>query len=214
MKKILLYALVSLLTTGWIARAQVPSSIELPPDLGLAVVLDFPGAGDYDLYDYGLTAEIQFRDWVSHPWGYSLSLGYGDWSVDRNASRPGANLVDFSGSLEVIPFGGSLLYKAYSGLSWDIVLDAGMRYMINDSKIKARNSSAADSGRVGVNVEDNILLSLGISADCAISPDVLWTVGAGYRTDISRGEVNTILGPARDNIMETFYLETALRMPF
>lgn len=202
---------VCLLLVATVVSAQVPSGVELSPDIGVAAIVDLPGGGDYDLFDLGLTAEVQFRDWASFPWGYALTLGYGEWSVDRNASSPGAALYDFSGNLEVVPFGGSLLYSVYDDGSWRFLLDAGVRYSAVDSQIKARNRDEGGRTKYEVDIDDSIQYLIGASADYTISPDVSCSFGAGYRDDISRGELSTERGPGREAIMESFFLSAALR---
>ncbi|HMO52514.1 MAG TPA: hypothetical protein PKE26_14780 [Kiritimatiellia bacterium] len=214
MKRLVLVLAVSMFSVFQGASAQVPSNLEAPPDIGLALHVDVPGAGNYDLYEYGFIAELQFRDWVAHPWGYAITIGYGDWSVDKNAKRPGAALYDFSGSLEVIPFGGSLLLKAYTGPEWSVIVDAGIRYMANDSNIKARNRDEGGTRKIDVNIGDAVLFTGAVSADYAVSADLIWSLGVGYRYDISRGSLSTEFGSGRDSIMESFFFETALRLPF
>lgn len=201
---------------GWAVQtqAQLPSRDEVSPDIGLVAVFDMPGIGDYDLYTFGIGAEVQFRDWVNHPWGYSLAIGYSEWSVDENADSPGSQFYDYDGKLEVVPFGGSVMYNAYSGESWNLSLDGGLRWLAIDSKISARNAAHDPTERYDVNVGDAVHMLLGVKADYNLSADVMWSVGAAYRTDISRGSISTELGPARDSIMEAFTFETGLHIRF
>jgi len=213
MKNIPAFVLSVIMAAG-AAHAQLPSGVEAAPDLGLAVQVDFPGMGNFDLYDYGIIAELQFRDMIAHPWGYLVTIGYGDWSANRSATKPGASLYDFSGSLEVVPFGGSLLFSAYSDPSWSVILEAGLRYMALDSKIKARNADEGGNKKFTVDIDDALLLHTAVTADYLFSPDVIWSFGVGYRYDLIRGDISTEYGTARENIMESFFLETALRLPF
>ncbi len=199
-----------MLGTGF-ARAQVPSTVEVSPDLGIAVVTDMPGTGDYDLYDLGLTAELQFRDWARHPWGYAMAIGYGEWTTDRSADSPGSRLYDFEGNLEIVPFGVSALYKAYADPTWSLIFEAGARYIVADSKIDARNYDQDPENRYNLTIDDSLLFTAGANADYAISPDIICSFGLGYRSDIIRGEVNTEFGPARDNIMESLYFSAVIR---
>lgn len=208
MRSMLLLAAVVLVAP--FTRAQVPSSLEVPPDIGVVAQVDLPGAGDYDLYDFGLSAILQFRDWVSYPWGYALNLGFGEWTVNRNANNPGSGLYDFSGTLEVVPFGGSIIYSLYDDGPWRILADAGLRYVAIDSKITARQTGEG-STRYGVDVEDAFLYTLSTGVEYIFSPDVSWSLGLGYQSDITKGEVSTSLVKARDSIMESFFLTAALR---
>lgn len=213
MKKNLLLMIVAVLLvfSKHNISAQVPAGDEVAPDVGLSLQYDVPGVGDYDLYDSGITAEFQFRDWVRNPWGYSLAIGYGEWSSNRDANNPGSGLYDFSGNLQVVPFGGSVLYRFYQGDEWSFILDTGVRYMAYDSKIRARQEGLDPDKKYGVEVDDSILFSASADADYAINPDLDWTLGLGYRTDITRGELSTELVQGRDSIMESFFLATALR---
>ena len=196
------------------ASAQLPTYEEISPDIGISVQLSAPGVGDYDLYDYGFGAELQFRDIVSAPWGYLLAIGYSEWTTDENAKKPGSNLYDFDGNLEVIPFGGSVLYQVYNEDSVSVTLDLGLRYLSNGSKITARNSDSSSSERYDVDIDDSIIYRFGVGADYVINPDVIWSAGVGYQGDLKEGDMSTELGPARDNVMEAFVFETALRLPF
>ncbi len=193
--------------------AQLPTYEEISPDLGVNLQLFVP-AGDYDLYEYGFGAEIQFRDMVSAPWGYLLAIGYNEWSTDNNAKNPGSNLYDFEGNLEVVPFGGSVLFLAYNENDISVTLDAGIRYLSTVSKITARNSDSSPDVRYDLDADDGMVFRLGATADYLISPDFIWSAGVAYQGDIKKADLSTELGPARDNVMEAFVFETALRLPF
>lgn len=212
MKNWLLALVAGLMIPAQVVFSQVPSGVEVSPDIGLSLQYDIPGVGDYDLYKSGITTELQFRDWVRHPWGYSLAIGYGEWFSDKNADSPGSGLYDFSGNLQVWPFGGSVIYRAYEGDSWSFILDAGVRYMAYDSKIRARQTGMDASKKYDVEIDDSILYALSANADYAVSPDIAWTFGLGYRADITRGELSTELVKGRDSIMESLFASAAIRM--
>jgi hypothetical protein len=212
MKNWRLLLLAGLMIPAQQAFSQVPSGVEVSPDLGLSLQYDMPGVGDYDLYEYGIVTELQFRDWVRHPWGYSLAIGYGEWTTDKNASSPGSGLYDFSGNLQAFPFGGSVMYRAYEGESWSFIVDAGVRYMAYDSKIRARQTGMDASKKYDVEIDDSILYALSANADYAVSSGVAWTFGLGYRNDITRGDLSTELVKGRDSIMESIFASAALRM--
>jgi hypothetical protein len=197
-----------------IAMAQVPTYEEVSPDLGVSVQLAMPGAGDFDLYEYGLGAELQFRDFVSAPWGYLLAIGYSEWTTDSDAKNPGSNLYDFDGNLAIIPFGGSVLYKVYNEESLSVVLDVGVRYLSTESDITARNSDSPPDKRFELDYDDAMIYRLGVSADYVLSPDFIWSTGIGYQGDLMKADITTELGPARDNVMESFVFETGIRLPF
>lgn len=196
------------------ASAQLPTYEEVSPDLGVDLQVAMPGVGDYDLFEYGLTAELQFRDMVSAPWGYLLAIGYGEWVSDSGATKPGSNLYDFDGNLEVIPFGGSALYQVYQSDEITVTLDAGIRYLSTVSQITARNRDASPTERFEIDADDGIVYRFGAGADYALSPDFIWSVGLAYQGDIEKADISTSIGPARDLVMEAFIFSTALRLPF
>jgi len=214
MKKLGLSMAAALAVTSSVSLAQVPSYVEVSPDLGIAAQLYVPGVGDYDLFDMGVGAEIQFRDWINYPWGYLLSIGYGEWSTDADAEKPGSNLYDFTGDMEVTPFGGSVLFQVFNEDSMSLTLEAGVRYMAVDSKVKARNSTFATTDRTDIDIDDGIVGRIGATFEYASSEDFLWTLGLAYQEDIQRGDVTFDGGSAVDNIMEAFVVEAAMRMPF
>lgn len=213
MNKHAVSALSILLLLSASALAQVPSHVEASPDLGPQIQIALPGAGDYDLYDSGLTLELQFRDWVGDPWGYLLAIGYGEWQASDDAEKPGANLYDFDGDIEVVPFGASILYKMYEDDAWSITIEAGLRYFATDSKITARNSDQPPANRYDVEIDDSIVGRVGVSADYVLSEDFILSLGIAYQKDIEEGDLSTELGPGVDNSFESFIIETALRMP-
>jgi hypothetical protein len=182
------------------------------PDLGPAVQVALP-TGDYDLYEAGVMVELQFRDWVNAPWGYLLAIGYGEWRADEDAEDPGPNLYDYDGELEVVPFGGSLILKAYEGQDIAITLEAGVRYFITDSSITARDTAQSPDNEYTVSVDDSLVFRAGASLDYVISPDYILSLGGSYLTDIDEGSVSTELSSATDNSFESLVFEVALRMP-
>ncbi len=212
-RRILLLTMLSLLCVER-ATAQWAPAVERAPDVGVALQLDVPGRGNFDLYDYGLTGKLQFRGWFTEDIGYGLSIGYGQWSTDRNPRRPGARLFDYSGNLQVVPITASARYALFLDEAWDLVFDLGLTYMLVDSDITARNMDESGTRRFKVSVGDAIQLTPAIGADYHAADNLIWSFLVGYRHDLSRGSIRTELGPARDNIMESFFFETALRFAF
>jgi len=195
------------------AMSQVPTYVEASPDLGPQLQIAFPGAGDYDLYESGVILELQFRDWVSEPWGYLLAIGYGEWQADDGATKPGADLYDFDGDIEIVPFGASLLYKIHESDEFSVVLEAGVRYFATDSKITARNSGQSPDIQYDVSIDDSIVGRLGVSADYVLNEDFILSGGIAYQHDIEEGDLSTELGPGEDNRFESFVIDIAIRMP-
>jgi len=212
MKNIFIAALLAL-AAGMSARAQVPSYIEVSPDLGPQIQIALPGAGDFGLYESGVGMELQFRDWVNQPWGYLLAIGYAEWQADSGATKPGANFYDYDGDLEIIPFGASAIYQVFSDDDLSVTLEAGFRYLIMDSKIDARNSDQSPTERYDLDIGDSIVARFAGDVEYVLSKDFIGAVGLAYQLDTKRGDIDTDLGPARDNIMESFILELSLRMP-
>jgi len=196
------------------AMAQVPSYEEVSPDLGVSFQLAMPGVGDFDLYEYGFGAELQFRDFFDAPWGYLIAIGYSEWASDNDATKPGANLYDYEGNLEVIPFGASVLYQVYNEENLSVVLDVGIRYLSTVSDITARNSDSSPDQRFELDIDDAIIYRFGVAADYVLSPDFIWSNGIGYQSDLNKADITTELGPAEDNVMESFFFESAIRLPF
>jgi hypothetical protein len=195
------------------ASAQLPTYDEVAPDLGLSLELALPGIGDFDLYESGLGVNLQFRDLFSAPWGYAFSIGYGSWSADSGARDPGANLFDFDGDMEVIPFGASVLYQLHTSDTLNVVLDGGLRYYVNDADITARNRDEGGNRRFALDIDDNVVVRVAVGGDYALTPDLTWSFGVGVQIDVTEGDITTSLGPAEDNRMEALFFETGLRMP-
>jgi len=213
MRKFVLTSIISAIIASASAIAQVPAYVEPSPDLGPQIQIAVPGAGDYDLYESGVILELQFRDWVSDPWGYLLSIGYGEWQSDSGATKPGANLYDFDGDIEIAPFGASLLYRMYASDELSVILEAGLRYFATDSKITARNSEQSPDNRYDVSIDDAIVGRAGVSADYVLNEDFVLSGGIAYQQDVDKGSLSTELGPGEDNSFEAFIVEFALRMP-
>lgn len=205
-----LFALIAATATSF---GQVPAYVEPTPDLGPQVQIALPGTGDYDLYESGIVIELQFRDWVSDPWGYLLAIGYGEWTADSGASNPGAELYDFDGNVELAPFGASLICKALSADDYNVTLEAGLRYIAVDSKISARNRGQSPDDRFDVEIDDSVIARFGAGFDYFLNEDFILSLGIAYQKDLESSSLTTELGPARDNSFESFMVEAALRMP-
>lgn len=213
MRKFVLSNIIAAIVASTAAIAQVPAYVEPSPDLGPQIQIALPGSGDYDLYESGVILELQFRDWVSDPWGYLLSIGYGEWQADSGADKPGANLYDFDGDIEIAPFGASLLYRVYESNDLSVILEAGLRYFATDSKITARNSEQSPNTRYDVSIDDAVVGRASVSTDYVLNEDFILSGGIAYQQDVDEGSLSTELGPGEDNSFEAFIVEIALRMP-
>lgn len=180
------------------------------------LVVQFPGTGDFDLYDIGFGAEIQYRNWALDPFGVAFSVGYVQWEANEDCYKLGRIHTDFDGSVTTIPIGVSGLFYLHGSQNFSLILEAGLRYLVTDSDITFNRIVETEEGKVpsSLEVDDSVIGLLAIEADYFISKQALIFGGAGYQQDIERGAIDTPTGPLRDNEFTSIFIRLGGKILF
>lgn len=182
------------------------------------VVVQFPGTGDFDLYDLGLGAEIQYRNWSFDPLGLAFAVGFTSWEANEDCHKLGDVHTDFDGSVTTIPIGVSLLYYLYGTQSFSLIAEAGVRYLVTDADIDFTRIVETEEGEErlpsSLEVDDSVLGLVALEADYFVNEQFLVFGGVGYQQDLQRGGIDTPTGPLRDNEFTSLFLRLGGKIVF
>lgn len=179
-----------------------------------------PGTGDFDLYDYGLGLELQYRNWYFNPFGWSVSLGIASWEANSGCTDLGrAEHRDFDGTVTLVPVGLSGLFQLYSSETFNLLVEAGVRYVWVDADVDFVRVVQQDKGDPKaipsrLEIGDGWLGVLAVEADYYVTERFLLFGGLGYQQDIVRGDIETPAGPLRDNELSAFFLRLGGKFVF
>ncbi len=199
--------------TKWIAGCLMAVALTAPAaepvfagaECGTAAVAKFPGAGDFDLYDFAFGVEGQYRRWFTDTAGYALSLGVEQWMAEDGYSDSFAARAD--GSAVAFPLGGSLLLRPYASATDRVTLEAGLRLIPAISDITVDG----EPGPADVSLDPSITGVLAANWDHAIGRDLFLTLGASYQADLMRGGADADGYRLGDNDWEAFGVQAGLR---
>ncbi|MBU1910070.1 MAG: hypothetical protein KJ726_08485 [Verrucomicrobia bacterium] len=210
MKKIFALVLITALFCG-LAPASNGETESWLNEIAGGLVVQFPGTGDFDLYDIGFGAELQYRNWYFDPIGWAISAGYGTWEANKDCHKLGRIHTDFDGSVTTIPLGVSALFYLYGTQDFGLVLEAGLRYVIVDADVDFVREGTLPST---LTIDDGVLGLLALEADYYLNDQFLVFGGFGYQQDIVRGDIETPTGPLRDNEFTSLFLRLGGKFVF
>ncbi|MBP7829876.1 MAG: hypothetical protein KA248_08165 [Kiritimatiellae bacterium] len=215
MKKLGTFLAIAALACGTAQAAQGDAETWANEVEG-GLVIQFPGTGDFDLYDIGFGAEIQYRNWALDPFGVAFSVGYVQWEANEDCYKLGRIHTDFDGSVTTIPLGVSGLLYLYGSQNFSLILEAGLRYLVTDSDITFNRIVETEEGKVpsSLEVDDSVIGLLALEADYYISKQALIFGGVGYQQDIERGAIDTPTGPLRDNEFTSLFIRLGGKIVF
>jgi hypothetical protein len=171
-----------------------------------------PEAANGGLYDSSLGLEVQYRNWASDPVGWAVSLGWSDWSVPEDAGIATGALDSYDGSISTLPLGVSGLYKLADFADWNVTLEAGLRYVLVNADITARELSTGDE--VDVDVGDGFLFLVGADYERNLGSDWSLVAGGGYQIDITKSDFEVHGEALRSSELEAFFLRLGAKMSF
>ena len=173
----------------------------------------FPGEGDFDLFDAAYGAQLSWREWFAFPFGAQLSVGIAQWQADSGADAyKYKNVDDFDGDVTLIPIGLSLTYCLIDWNNWAVNLDTGLHYVFVDSSVDCRDKT--DGTRHDIDMDDAIWWTVGGEVDYQFAEGALFTLGAGFQTDVMKAESEYDLGDLRDTRFQTFFARAGLKFLF
>jgi len=156
-------------------------------ELDVAAVGVFAGTGDFDLFSFGAGAELSYREWFEGlPWGVGASVGVQNWQVDDKAGNPFKynGFTDYDGDAVVVPLGVNLYFAVIEWDNWNLVAEAGVKYLFVNEDIDLYNKDT--SKREDVELDNGILGNLGLSLEFLMSEHWYLTLTGGYQGNIMK----------------------------
>ena len=151
-------------------------------EVDVAAVGIWAGTGDFDLFSYGAGSELSYREWFEGlPWGIGASVGIQSWQVDKHAGNPFKwhGYSKYDGDALVIPLGLNLYFAVIEWDNWNLVAEAGAKYLFVNEDIDLYN---ADKGkREDVEIDNGILGNIGLSLEFLMTEHAYMTFTVGYQ---------------------------------
>ena len=165
----------------------------------------FPGDGDFDLFEAGYGAEVSYREWFSFPWGFGLSLGYANWTSDKDSNPfKYKEFNKFDGDVTTFPIGAHLFFNIIDWETWNLNFRTGLRYVIVDSDVDFYYNY--DGKRHDVDLDNSVLWDLALELDVALSEQAYLAVSGGFQTDAMKAEASCdVNSDLRDASFEAFF---------
>jgi len=184
-----------------------------------SVNLYLPGAGDFDLFEYGFGIEFQYRNWAYDPIGWALSVGAASWEANSGATDLGRIHKDFDGSATLVPVGASVLVNLLHLDDFNLLAEFGLRYVWMDAELDfTRVIPAGDEGSEEVpstlTIDDSLMGVVALEGDYYLNDQFLLFGSLGYQHDLTRGEITTPTGNLRDNELCAFFLKLGGKLVF
>lgn len=183
--------------------------------VGAGLIIQFPGVGDFDVYDLGVGVEAQYRRWYGFG-GLGLSLGMEQWSTESHTRNWAALRQDtparLGGDLRQIPVGVSGLgrWPLQEGLL--LRGEAGIRYVWVDSDLTLQR---VDWDRPeSVRIKDGWVALAGVGIEQLLTETLMLTADIRYQHDIVRADARTTSAKLMSNHLRGFGLKLGLQFWF
>jgi hypothetical protein len=202
MKKAILFACAVLLCGGAAFGGMIS---EDPGELHVSGLYWFAGDGDFDLFDNGYGLSASYREWFSFPFGVGVNVGVEQWQVDghSHAYRYKA-LSDYDGDVLLMPVGASMYFNMIDWDNWNLVLDAGLKYLFVDSNVSLYSSD--DKLRHDVDIGGAVVGNLGAEYEYMVSESVYLLAGVGYQFNVMQASTEYSTFSTRDTSFAGAYL--------
>ncbi len=169
-------------------------------EYGIVVGLDYILPSDSEVWKKAYAADIEARRWMGEDFGMSVVLGYGMWNVNKDADPLGGkdqiNPATMSGSADTISFGLGGLYRLPLADQYQLILDAGLKYVFVDSSVEMHfdfEGHHSDFNVVSpVYPGDRLAGWIGATLSGSVEEDARVSVqlGVGYQFDLTRESEN------------------------
>lgn len=210
MKKAILFACAILLCGGAVFGGMIS---EDPGELHVGGQYWIPGDGDFDLFDSGYGLSASYREWFSFPWGVGVNLGVDQWQVDGNSHAfKYKALSDYEGDALLIPLGASMFFNLIDWDNWNLVLEAGLKYLLVDSNVSLYSSD--DKLCHDVDIGSALLCTLGAEYEYMISENLYMLGGVGYQMDIMKADTEYSIYDVRDTSFAGLYVRLGAKILF
>lgn len=207
------WILMLALAIGCGASAWAGLFSEEPGELRGDVRYYILGDGDFELYKNTFGVEAQWREWIQFPFGVGLAAGANYSGVKDDSDAFGVQDVgDFSGSATMLPLGGSFFYCPIEMDNWNLMLEAGLRYVVVSSDIEARNLVTGQKHEV--KIDNGAIWLLAGDVEFMMNETTYLFGGAGYQGDLSRGKVTYNGDDWRDNSLRGMFVKLGMKFNF
>lgn len=186
-----------------------------PGELDLSALYWFPGDGDFDLYKNGYGIELSYREWFnSCPWGLGLTLGLAQWQADENSDDAFKikSWEKYDGSILYIPLGLSLYFCAIEWDNWNLILDAGLRYVFITSDIDVFDTNLKQ--RRDIDIDSSLVANIGLGLEFLLTENFYLSCGGGYQANVFKGDAEAGHDSLRDNSLQGAYARLGVKCLF
>lgn len=186
-------------------------------DLTLAGQYFIPG--DDETYDQGWGVEAQARFWMNKHVGLALAGGGANWEINQQEEAlvdDGVGFVaTFDGDVELIPLGGSILFRPLANESITLTLEAGARYVLVESEAGFEGRFVDPSGAVvlideTVDIEDGVVGLVAANLEGRLGARSFLFLGGGYQFDIDEGHASWRGQDLGENELESVFIRGGL----
>lgn len=175
-----------------------------------------PETYKFDLYQetgYGL--EVQYRNWTYDPIGLALSLGLARWEANSDSKQIfAADMSDASGTLTLIPVGGSLVYRLVDWTEWGLIAEAGVRYVLTQSNMDFLRTLPDRRYREEMDIKNGWVGVLGLDYERLFSNGWTMFLGMSYQMDIQTGRIEVNTGHLQDNELQALFFKVGTTLTF
>ena len=183
MKKLALVVLLGCLSTG--AMAELVTKGDYGLELRGNVNYYMLGREKSDLFRSAFGAEAQYRNWLSDPFGFNLALGMTKWDVEKDSTYFRLPTIqELDGSLTIIPIGGGVLYNPIISTRWSVVAELGLRYMLVNSDVQARDSERPTLE--DIKIDDGLVALIVGDIEYKFTDQLSAFAGGGYQLDLMK----------------------------
>ena len=199
----------------WVPIAQAQGDGATDEQVSAGLVVQFPGAGDFDVYDMGVGLEFQYRRWYGLG-GLGLSLGLEQWSTNSSTRNWSEFRRDerarLSGDLNMVPVGLSGLgrWPIQDGLQ--LRGEAGLRYVWVDPDMMLQRAGWEQSESVRLN--DGWVVLAGVGVEQLLTDTLMFTADLRYQHDLVRARARVPSAKLMSNHLRSFGIKLGLQLWF
>lgn len=199
----------------WAPVAQGQAGGATDEQVSAGLVVQFPGAGDFDVYDIGLGVEFQYRRWYGLG-GLGLSLGLEQWSTESRTRNWAALRQDeparLSGDLNLVPIGVSGLGRWPIREGLQLRGEAGLRYVWVDPDMTLQR--AEWDRPESVRIKDGWVVLAGVGMEKLLTDTLMFTADLRYQHDLVRADARVPSAKLMSNHLRSFGIKLGLQLWF
>jgi len=170
--------------------------------------------GDDDTWDNALGIDVQYIVWNTPTLGFAASGGIGSWNVNDELliDYEAGYAMEIDGSATMLPLGASVLYRPSTSSSAKITFEAGLRYVIVNSGINIAATDGYYYLEDEVDIDNGLVGIIGADLEFPLSPTANFGLGAGYQSDLSKGDASWFGVELGDNELKGLFIRIGLTL--